>query len=76
MQSMLLQTIGKALQANVLAFARQGMFLIPLLFILVPLFGVTGIQICAPIADYCIFFLSIPLCVPVMREMEKAQNVM
>ena len=69
MQSMLLQTIGRALQANVLAFARQGMFLIPLLLILVPLFGVTGIQICAPIADYCIFLLSIPLCLPVMRKM-------
>ena len=70
MQSMLLQTIGKTLQANVLAFARQGMFLIPLLLILVPLFGVTGIQISAPIADYCTFFLSIPLCVPIMRKME------
>ena len=69
MLNMMLQTIGKAFQANVLAFARQGLFLIPLLFILVPLFGVTGIQICAPISDFCIFLLSIPLGIPVMRKM-------
>jgi len=73
MLNMMLQTIGKAFQANLLAFARQGLFLIPLLFILVPLFGITGIQICAPIADFCIFFLSIPLGVPVMRKMGTAQ---
>jgi len=69
-QNMMLQTIGKAFQASVLAFARQGLFLIPLLFILVPLLGVKGIQICAPISDYCTFLLSIPLCVPVMRKMK------
>ena len=75
MQSMLLQTIGKTLQANVLAFARQGMFLIPLLLILVPLFGVTGIQICAPIADFCTFLLSIPLCLPIMRSIDGVSSV-
>jgi putative MATE family efflux protein len=72
LQSMMLQTIGRTLEANVLAFARQGLFLIPLLFILVPLFGVTGIQICAPIADYCTFLLSIPLGVSVLRKLESA----
>jgi putative MATE family efflux protein len=70
LQNMTLQTIGRALQSNILAFARQGLFLIPLLFILVPLFGVTGIQICTPISDYCTFLLSIPLFVPVMRELK------
>jgi putative MATE family efflux protein len=68
--NMMLQTLGKALQANVMAFARQGLFLIPLLFILVPLFGMTGIQICAPIADFLTFLLSIPLGVSVMRKLE------
>jgi putative MATE family efflux protein len=69
MLSMMLQTIGRTLPANILAFARQGLFLIPLLFILVPLFGVRGIQICAPIADFCVFLLAIPLGVSVMRKL-------
>ena len=37
--TMLLQTIGMAWQASVVAAARQGLFLIPVVFILPNLFG-------------------------------------
>ena len=70
MQNMMLQTIGRAAEASIMAFSRQGLFLIPLLFILVPLLGIRGIQICTPIADYCNFLLSIPLGISVMRKMK------
>jgi Na+-driven multidrug efflux pump len=70
LNNMMMQTIGKAVPASLLAFARQGLFLIPLLFILEPIFGLTGIQICVPIADVCTFLLAIPLGVKVLRQMK------
>jgi Na+-driven multidrug efflux pump len=57
----MLQTMGKGISASILALSRQGLFLIPLIFVLVPIFGVLGIQICTPVADFCTFLLSLPL---------------
>jgi Na+-driven multidrug efflux pump len=67
--NMTLQTMGKAMGASILAFARQGLFLIPLLFILSPLLGLLGIQISQPVSDVIAFFVSIPLLFKVFREM-------
>jgi putative MATE family efflux protein len=71
--NMMMQTIGKAFKASLLALARQGLFLLPLLFLLKPLFGLTGIFMSQPIADFLTFVLSIPLSISVFREMK--QNV-
>jgi putative MATE family efflux protein len=67
MNNMTLQTTGKTGAANLLALSRQGLFLLPLLFILAPGLGVLGIQLCTPIADLCTFFLSLPLGVRLLR---------
>ncbi|MHB9291661.1 MATE family, multidrug efflux pump [Hollandina sp. SP2] len=64
----MLQTIGKGIPASILAFSRQGLFLIPLIFLLVPVLGVLGIQICTPIADFCTFLLSLPLGIKTLRR--------
>ncbi|MDR0731302.1 MAG: MATE family efflux transporter [Treponema sp.] len=61
MNNMMLQTIGKALAASILALARQGLFLISFLFILVPFLGIRGIQLCLPLADFCTFLLALPM---------------
>jgi Na+-driven multidrug efflux pump len=66
--SFMLQTMGKAVPASILAFSRQGLFLIPLRFILVPVLGVLGIQICIPIADFCTFLLALPLGISALRK--------
>ncbi|MDR0838610.1 MAG: MATE family efflux transporter [Oscillospiraceae bacterium] len=63
------QTTGRALPASILAFARQGIFQIPLLLILVPLIGVRGIQLSTPIADLGSFLLSIPFGVVLLRQL-------
>ncbi|GHV95344.1 MATE family efflux transporter [Spirochaetia bacterium] len=70
LHNMMLQTIGKTIPASVLAAARQGLFLIPLLLILPPLMGVLGIQLCAPLSDICTFVLAIPLGLHALREMK------
>ena len=45
------QAIGKALPALLLTLSRQGLFFIPLLFILPSYFGVIGVWIAFPLAD-------------------------
>jgi Na+-driven multidrug efflux pump len=69
---MMMQTIGKAVKASLLAIARQGLFLIPFLFLFNQLFGLSGILISQPASDLGAFVLSIFLTVPVFQEMKKA----
>jgi putative MATE family efflux protein len=69
LNNMMMQTCGKAVSASILALARQGLFLVPLVFLLVPWLGVLGIQIAMPLADLCTFLLSIPLGVRILRGM-------
>ncbi|MDR2631223.1 MAG: MATE family efflux transporter [Spirochaetaceae bacterium] len=64
----MLQTMGKGIPASILAFSRQGLFLIPFIFFLVPGLGVLGIQICAPLADFFTFLLSLPLGIRTLRK--------
>ena len=66
--SFMLQTMGKGISASILAFSRQGLFLIPFVFILVPALGILGIQICTPIADFCTFLLALPLGIRTLRK--------
>jgi Na+-driven multidrug efflux pump len=68
--NMMMQTIGKAFKASFLAMA-QGLFLLPMLFLLAPFLGLTGILISTPAAQFCAFIVSIPLSVSVFREMRQ-----
>jgi putative MATE family efflux protein len=66
--NMMAQTMGKAKIASLLAFGRQGLFLLPLLLILSPSIGLLGIQLSPPLADFCSFFFSIPFIVRIFRR--------
>lgn len=57
------QAIGKAKPALLLTLSRQGLFFIPLLYVLTPIYGVVGVWISFPIADVLstlvtVFFLN------------------
>lgn len=69
LMSMMMQTIGNVIPASILALARQGLFLLPFLFILTPFMGIFGVQVCQPAADLATFAISIPLGIRVLREM-------
>ena len=69
--NMMMQTIGKPVRASLLAMSRQGLFLIPLLFMLTPSLGLLGIQLCQPVSDAAAFLFAIPLTVTVLRRMEE-----
>lgn len=69
MSNMLLQTIGKAVPATLVAMSRQFIFFLPSLFLLGALFGLTGVEIAQPVADVLSIALTIPLTVRVLRRM-------
>jgi putative MATE family efflux protein len=71
MCNMMTQTIGKPLEASLLSMARQGLFLIPALFIFTPLWGLLGIQISPLFANIAAFFFAIPLVTGVLRNMRE-----
>jgi putative MATE family efflux protein len=73
MCNMMTQTIGKALEASLIAMARQGLFLIPALLIFAPIMGLLGIQLCIPVSDFAAFIFSIPLTVRVLRSMNNEE---
>ena len=67
MVNMMTQTMGKALEASLIAFARQGIFLIPSIFILGPLLGFMGIQLATPVSDMMSLIVVIPVTVRILR---------
>ncbi|MDR1217440.1 MAG: MATE family efflux transporter [Oscillospiraceae bacterium] len=69
--NMMLQTIGKAIPASFLAFARQGLFLIPLLYIMNAALGVRGIQVASPIADVLTFIVALPIGVTALKNLRE-----
>lgn len=72
--NMYLQSIGKSVKASIVAASRQGIFFIPLIWILPYFFGLTGVEITQTIADICTFFLTLPLGLGVLREMKKQEQ--
>lgn len=74
MCNMMLQSIGKAAKASLVAAARQGIFFIPLIWILPAFFGLLGVQMCQTWSDACSFLLSLPLGISVLREMKRSEE--
>ena len=75
MSNMMLQSVGKAVRASIVAAARQGLFLIPILLLLPKYTGLLGVQMAQMIADICSLILTIPLAMYFLNEMkELAKN--
>ena len=69
--NMLLQTIRIPGRALILSSARQGLFFIPLIIVLPYLYGLTGVEMCQAVSDFCSFLLAFPLTVPVLKKLRK-----
>lgn len=69
MSNMMLQTIGRTVPATFLAMARQGVFFIPLVWILSTALGIPGIQMTQAVSDCLTLACAIPIQVKVLREL-------
>lgn len=69
LNNMMLQTVGEAGKASVLALARQGLFFLPAILLLPSAVGLAGVQLAQPTADLCTFLLSVPMGLGFLRKM-------
>ena len=76
MCNMMLQSIGRAVKASVVAAARQGLFFIPFIFILPYFLGLFGVQVCQTISDICSFGLSVPVGLSELAVMKKQEEML
>ena len=72
--NMAMQTMGMAGRASLLAMARNGMCFIPMILILPPLLGATGVQTAQAAADALSFCLAVPLIIPVLRMLREKEE--
>lgn len=71
--NMMLQNIAKTVRASVLSMARQGLFFLPFIFLLPPVWGMLGVELCQPVADILSALLAVPMTVPVLQELKRSQ---
>ncbi|NCB05721.1 MAG: MATE family efflux transporter, partial [Clostridia bacterium] len=74
MGNMMLQTMGMAFKASLLAIARQGLFFIPAILILPRFFDLLGVQLSQPVSDVCSLILAIPITLSVLRDLKAKEK--
>ena len=74
MSNMFTQSIGYGVRAMLISISRQGLFLIPMLLILPPLFGLTGVQIAQPIADVLALGMAILITGSILRQFAQKED--
>ncbi|HKM04570.1 MAG TPA: MATE family efflux transporter [Lachnospiraceae bacterium] len=72
--NMMLQAVGKSLSASIAAASRQGLFFLPIIWILPRLFGIVGIQLAQPIADVLAVLLTLPLGLSFLRQLKRDER--
>lgn len=71
--NMLLQSLAQNKEATFLALTRQGLYFIPLIFILSSLLGLFGIQITQSISDTLSMLTAIPFAVRFFRKIKEKE---
>lgn len=66
--SVLFQAIGKGKEAIILSVARQGLFLMPAIIVLPKLFGLDGVLLSQPVADFLTIILTAVLALKLNNE--------
>jgi len=67
--NMLFQSTGKSVRATILSATRSGLFFIPAILILEPIFGITGIECSQAVADVLGAIMTIPFVVNFLKSM-------
>lgn len=71
--NMLCTGLGNAVGAFILATARQGTCMVPVLFPLAHFFGAYGLSSVQAVADFLTLILAIPICIIMMRKIKIAR---
>ena len=71
--NMLFQSVGKAGRAIFLSCCRQGVFFLPLIYILPRYIGLLGVQIALPIADALTTIVSLAVLLPFLAQLKQME---
>jgi putative MATE family efflux protein len=71
MSNMMLQTIGRTGPATFVAMARQGVFFIPLVYILSRALGLSGVEMTQSAADILTLLCAVPIQLHALRTLER-----
>ncbi len=69
--NMTFQAVGRSAMASFLAACRQGVFFLPLIWVLPKFYGIVGMEIAQPAADAATFLV----CLPVIRHFLKGLKI-
>jgi len=75
MVNMMTQTMGKALEASIVALSRQGLFLLPSIFLLGPLLGLDGIQLSRPVSEIASLIVVIPILIRILKLLSAPDKI-
>ncbi len=75
MTNMLLQNMGKTFLSSFFALARQGLFFIPLIYILTALFGIKGLWVAQSAAEVLTAILALPMTYKLLKDMRCVPNL-
>ena len=71
LSNMMLQTMGLAREATLVAVSRQGLFFLPAVLLLPPVFGLLGVQLAQPVSDLLSMAVTVPLTLRVLRDLKR-----
>ena len=68
------QVVGNRVAAAFLSCSRQGLFYIPLIFVLPTVFKVAGLTCLQAVSDVCSFLFALPFTFAFLRKLKRLQN--
>jgi putative MATE family efflux protein len=72
--NMMLQTMGMAREASLVAVSRQGLFFLPAVLLLPSAIGLLGVQISQTVSDVCAMALITPLTFKVLKDLKRKEE--
>ncbi|MBR1792169.1 MAG: hypothetical protein IJ764_00820, partial [Bacteroidales bacterium] len=72
--NMILQNLGYTASASLLGSARQGLFLLPALWLLPQMYGLSGVEAAQAAADAVTFIVSVPTAFWVIRHLRQQER--
>lgn len=75
MSNMFTQSIGYGMRSTIISISRQGMCLIPMLLLLPPFLGLTGIQAAQPVADVLALGVTLLITTGILRQFKQKADV-
>jgi len=73
LSNMMLQTMGMAREASLVAACRQGLFFVPAVLLLPLALGLFGVQIAQPVSDILSMCVTLPLTLAVLADLKRKE---